>query len=72
MDGLEVCRTARLVTENIAYFVPRNTNVNQITSLADKGDCVEVEQNILTRKFKTLTAYYGDLANNYYYDDAEL
>ena len=61
MDGLEVFRTARLVTENIAYFVPRNTNVDQLASLAGPGGRLELEQNILNRKFKTLTAYYGEL-----------
>ena len=65
VDGFEVYRTAKLVTDNIAYFVPRNTNVSQITSLAEKGGMVEVEQNILTRKFKTLTAYFGELVNSY-------
>ena len=67
VDGYEVFQTARQVTDNIAYFVPRNTNVNQITSLAGVGGYLEVEQNILTRKFKTLTAYFGELVN--YYDD---
>ena len=64
VDGFEVFRTAKLVTDNIAYFVPRNTNVSQITSLAEKGGMVEIEQNILTRKFKTLTAYFGELVNS--------
>ena len=66
VDGYKVFRTAKMVTNNIAYFVPRNTNVDQLSSLAGKGETVELEQNILTRKFKTLTAYYGDLVS---YDD---
>ena len=64
----EVFRTARRVTANIAYFVPRNTNVDQLASLGGRGEMLEVEQNILTRKFKTLTAYYGELV---YYTGAE-
>ena len=63
MDGYEVFRVAKSVTNNIAYFVPRNTNVDQLSSLAGCGELMEVEQNILTRKFKTLTAYYGELVN---------
>ena len=47
-------RTARRVTANIAYFVPRNTNVDQLASLGGRGERLEVEQNILTRKFCTL------------------
>jgi len=62
VDGYQVFKTAKTVTDNIAYFVPRNTNVDQLASLTECGDTFEVEQNILTRKFKTLTAYYGDLA----------
>jgi len=61
MDGFDVFFTAKKVTENIAYFVPRNTNVDQLASLAGKGGKVEVEQNLLNRKTKTLTAYYGNL-----------
>ena len=63
VDGYEVFRVARTVTNNIAYFVPRNTNVDQLSSLAGRGELMEVEQNILTRKFKTLTAYYGELVS---------
>ena len=61
MDGYSVFSVAKQITENIAYFVPRNTNVNQLTSLAGLGGYVELEQNLLNRKYKTLTAYYGDL-----------
>ena len=42
MDGYEVYNTARKVTENIAYFVPRNTNVDQLASLSGPGGKVEV------------------------------
>jgi trimethylguanosine synthase len=53
--------TALTVTENIAYFVPKNTNVDQLVSLAGPGGRVEIEQNLLNGKMKTTTAYYGDL-----------
>ena len=55
MDGYEVFKTAKKVTDNIAYFVPRNNNVDQLASLAGQGERVEVEQNLLNRKMKTLT-----------------
>jgi len=64
MDGFNVFSTASTVTENIAYFVPRNTNVDQLASLAGPGGKVEVEQNLLNRKMKTITAYYGELLNH--------
>ena len=37
MDGYEVFKTTKKVTDNIAYFVPRNTNVDQLASLAGQG-----------------------------------
>jgi len=61
LDGLEIFATALKVSENIAYFVPRNTNTDQLASLAGPGGRVEVEQNLLNRKLKTVTAYYGEL-----------
>jgi len=68
VDGYDVFKTAKQVTDNIAYFVPRNTNVDQLVSLAGQGGRVEVEQNLLNRKLKTVTAYYGDLVG---YEDEE-
>jgi len=63
MDGFSVFSVAKEVTDNIAYFVPRNTNVEQLACLAGKGGKVEVEQNLLNKKTKTLTAYYRDLVS---------
>jgi len=71
IDGFNLFDKCLEVTENIAYFVPRNTNLDQLISLAGSGGCVEVEQNILNRKIKSITAYYGDLIateNSMYYD----
>ena len=33
----------------------------QLVQLAGPGEAVEVEQNFLNKKLKTITAYYGDL-----------
>lgn len=54
----DVCRR---VTNNIAFFVPRNTSVLQLLELASEEEKVEIEQNFLNLKLKTVTAYYGDL-----------
>ncbi|KAK7489072.1 hypothetical protein BaRGS_00019733 [Batillaria attramentaria] len=51
----------RKITPHIAYFVPRNTNLEQLTALAGDGGRVEIEQNFLNQKLKTITAYYGEL-----------
>ena len=61
MDGFHVYELTRGITSNIAYFVPKNTNIEQLTSLPDVGGKVEVEQNILNGKVKTITAYFGEL-----------
>ncbi|NXD59538.1 TGS1 synthase, partial [Corvus moneduloides] len=49
------------ITNNIVYFLPRNADINQVASLAGPGGKVEIEQNFLNSKLKTITAYFGDL-----------
>lgn len=61
IDTFEIMRVSRQVTDNIALFVPRNTNIDQLTSLAGHGGKMEMEQNFLNSKLKTITAYYGEL-----------
>ena len=61
MDGFEVFEVSKAITENIAYFVPRNTDIEQLTSLADVNGKVEIEQNLLNKKLKAITAYFGEL-----------
>ena len=72
LDGFKLFDKCLEVSENVAYFVPRNTNVDQLISLAGSGGIVEVEQNILNKKVKAMTAYFGDLIapEDYsYYDE---
>ncbi|GBL93092.1 Trimethylguanosine synthase [Araneus ventricosus] len=38
-----------------------NTVINQLVQLAGEGNHMEIEQNALNKKVKTITAYYGDL-----------
>ncbi|CAG0892232.1 unnamed protein product [Darwinula stevensoni] len=61
MNGFDIFQAAQQISNNIAYFLPRNTNVEQLVQLAGPGEAVEVEQNFLNKKLKTITAYYGDL-----------
>ena len=61
LDGIKIFDEALKITENIAYYVPKNTNVDQLISLAGPGGNVEIEQNILNTKVKTVTAYFGEL-----------
>ncbi|TSO25256.1 Trimethylguanosine synthase [Bagarius yarrelli] len=50
-----------MISDNIVYFLPRNADMEQIASLAGPGGKVEVEQNFLNNKLKTITAYFGSL-----------
>lgn len=55
----------RKITNNIAVFLPRNSNTKQLAFLAGPGKAVEIEQNFLDRKLIALTAYYGDLVQGF-------
>ncbi|XP_044522191.1 trimethylguanosine synthase isoform X1 [Gracilinanus agilis] len=60
-DGFEIFRLSQMITKNIVYFLPRNADIDQVASLAGPGGQVEIEQNFLNNKLKTITAYFGDL-----------
>ncbi|BFY99399.1 hypothetical protein BsWGS_02439 [Bradybaena similaris] len=61
LNAAEIMEVTRKNTPNIAFLLPRNADMDQLTALAGVGKQVEVEQNFLNRKLKTLTAYFGDL-----------
>uniref|UniRef100_A0A8C5F8J9 Trimethylguanosine synthase n=1 Tax=Gadus morhua TaxID=8049 RepID=A0A8C5F8J9_GADMO len=60
-DIRTMIQLSKLITDDIVYFLPRNADMNQIASLAGPGGRVEVEQNFLNNKLKTITAYFGGL-----------
>ncbi|XP_069846841.1 trimethylguanosine synthase [Dipodomys merriami] len=60
-DGFEIFRLSQKITNNVVYFLPRNADIDQVASLAGPGGQVEIEQNFLNNKLKTITAYFGDL-----------
>jgi trimethylguanosine synthase len=62
LDGVEIFRLARAACHNVAYFLPRNSRHEQLAALADPGEVCEVESQWLNGKLKTITAYYGLLA----------
>ena len=61
LDGFRLFEATKSITENIAYFMPRNADIEQLLSLAAPSGKVEIEQNFLNKKLKTITAYYGEL-----------
>lgn len=49
---------------NFTLLIETHTYIyTQIVSLAEPGSQVEIEQHYLNGKLKTLTAYFGELAN---------
>ncbi|XP_059145451.1 trimethylguanosine synthase-like [Physella acuta] len=60
-NASDLISLSRQVTDSIAFFLPRNTDSEKLTALAGVGKQVEIEQNFLNKKLKTITAYFGDL-----------
>ncbi|KAI7879631.1 S-adenosyl-L-methionine-dependent methyltransferase [Lichtheimia hyalospora FSU 10163] len=63
-NGQNIFDLARKITPNIAYFLPRNTDPQQLARLAGQGGVCEIEKNYLKGRFKAITAYYGYLQND--------
>lgn len=75
IPGDELFRISAAITPNIAYYLPRNVNLSEISRLATRLDApeasedggrrdrewVEVEQEIVGDRVKAVTAYYGSL-----------
>ncbi|XP_035901703.1 trimethylguanosine synthase [Anopheles stephensi] len=63
VPATQLMQAAQRVSKNIALYLPRNSNTQQLTMLAGPNGAVEIEQNFLDRKLIALTAYYGELIN---------
>ena len=65
-NGVEVFEVTNThITTNIGFLLPRNVDKNQLKDLAGSEKCVEVEENLLNNKVKTVTAYFGNLINTF-------
>eukprot|EP01120_Amphizonella_sp_Union-15-10_P003958 TRINITY_DN14422_c0_g1_i1.p1 TRINITY_DN14422_c0_g1~~TRINITY_DN14422_c0_g1_i1.p1 ORF type:complete len:162 (-),score=24.35 TRINITY_DN14422_c0_g1_i1:13-498(-) len=60
-NGFELFSMSRKITSNVIYFLPRNTEVNQLVKLIPSGENLEVEENYINNKLSTLTVYYLSL-----------
>ncbi|KAL1934860.1 hypothetical protein VTP01DRAFT_7042 [Rhizomucor pusillus] len=69
-DGTKLYKIASQITSNVAYYVPRNADLQQLTRLAGPGGICEIEQNYLYGRLKALTVYYGDLVDPSAVEDA--
>lgn len=45
-----------------AYYLPKNTSLEELSDLADSGERIEVEEEWMSGKLKALTVLYGQLA----------
>ncbi|KAH9893156.1 S-adenosyl-L-methionine-dependent methyltransferase [Cubamyces lactineus] len=75
IHGRDLFKVARGITKNIAYFLPRNTNLEEVSQLVveDSSDGaaqkrpnadverIEVEEEWMGSKLKALTCYFGGL-----------
>eukprot|EP00954_Amorphochlora_amoebiformis_P023822 1362288-Amorphochlora_amoeboformis.AAC.1 len=58
-DGIELFHHARRISKNVAYFVPKNTQVRQLVELG-AGEDVRVEGVIAGgKKLHSIVSYYG-------------
>ncbi|EFP86031.2 uncharacterized protein PGTG_11987 [Puccinia graminis f. sp. tritici CRL 75-36-700-3] len=80
IDGHELFKRARQITERIIYYLPRHTDLHDLSKLAalfpahsrvsppSKTDrqkfVIEVEENWMNQKCKALTVYFGPLVSS--------
>ena len=62
IPGAELFALSHKISRNVAMFLPRNTDVGEISALAPPGEKVEIEEEWMGSKLKALTCYYGGLA----------
>ena len=78
IHGSELFRLAEHITPNIAYYLPRNADLQEISDLVtntetgglkgeNKAKIVEVEEEWMGGKLKALTCYFGGLAKGQEY-----
>lgn len=67
VNGSELFHISRTITKNIAYYLPRNTRVMEISQLLSEAKAgvqderVEIEEEWMGNKLKALTCYFGGL-----------
>ncbi|XP_050432452.1 trimethylguanosine synthase-like [Adelges cooleyi] len=62
--GKQLYEATRKITENIAYFLPRNIDEQQCIQLAGEGNLVEFENNYFDKRLNSKTVYYGNLVTS--------
>ncbi|KAI4522553.1 S-adenosyl-L-methionine-dependent methyltransferase, partial [Schizophyllum commune Loenen D] len=66
LPGDELFHLTRRISRNVAYYLPRNTDLEEIGALikatAEQGEKIEIEEEWMGNKLKALTCYFGGLA----------
>ncbi|OJA15689.1 hypothetical protein AZE42_08849 [Rhizopogon vesiculosus] len=70
IHGADLFRLTKRISNNIAYFLPKNTSLNEVSALIernktavtdDEPHMIEVEEEWMGSKLKALTCYFGGL-----------
>ena len=70
VPGDELFRLSRRISKNIAFFLPRNVNLDEVSQLTsdpastqreEREEMVEVEEECMGGKLKAVTCYFGGL-----------
>lgn len=62
LHGKQLFGLARAITKDVAYYLPKNADLDECSALADEGETVEVEEEWMGGKLKAITLLYGSLA----------
>ncbi|KAE9403246.1 hypothetical protein BT96DRAFT_1017136 [Gymnopus androsaceus JB14] len=70
IHGADLFELSRRITPNVAYYLPRNTDLNEVSGLLgnessgeDVEEYIEVEEEWMGTKLKALTCYFGGLVD---------
>lgn len=64
LPGPELFNLARSITTDVAMYLPRNVDLQEVGALAAPGECVEIEEAWMGKKCKAVTAYFGGLVGD--------
>ena len=64
LPGTQLFALARTLSNNIAFYLPRNVRLDQVANL-DPDNKVDVEYQYLAHKLSAITVYYGNLVTDW-------
>jgi trimethylguanosine synthase len=62
LHGKELFDLARRISKDVAYYLPKNSDLEEVAALAEERERIEVEEEWMSGKLKALTVLFGDLA----------